>query len=539
MTPTPDQPQAREPKEALGRVASGGLAWMSLTTAITRAMAMGSWVILAALLSPSELGVYGAALAVAGFVERFRDGGVRDLLIQSSEKYRELSGSAFWLMFCINLVVGLTLGGVGEGMGAAYAQSGFVATRWEFSSLVWVIALGIPLGTPASILTARLRIDLRFKQLGAMYTASALVRYVGQIAMALMGFGAMSIVAPMVASLLIEGVVAYAYTRDTPWMRRPDTRQWWPLFSRSIWVSLGSVANGVTNQGYALPAGLFMASAALGVFTFSLQMLTQVEMLVAISLMSVLFPILARLNGNPARQGQAVIRTIRALMLLSAPGCVGAAVVFPALEALVFGGKWSGAAWALTALAAAYPLRAIMIGVPVPLLQAQGRFRALFFFWLWNGLALTVAAGVGAWALGTPSGLAMSVGIVMSVSSVASIVWAVGSVGVGAGTAIRAMARSYMIAVALGAALMALDGWMSSRGAWPALGQVRVRGHGVPLGEALRAVTLGAVYAGSYAVAVRLWARTHLVDTLAVAPRRVGVLMARALRLEGAPERGS
>lgn len=548
--PPPDAvPPAPPSPPSLTAVAGAGATWMLLNVGATKILAIAAQFVLLGVLSKAEFGVYGVALAISMFIQTFRDGGVRELLVQQAHRYRELVGPTFWFALAVNLGVAALLGLAGEGVTRVILLANprfFEETGPRvLPNVVWIMAASIPLGTLSAVLQARLRIDLRFAAISGLTTLSALFRYSGQIGLALAGFGIYSLVIPMVAVVLVESVHAFLLTRERPWAGPPRPQLWRGIVRTSLWVTLGSLATGVANNGYNLATGLFMTSAAVGVYVTAQQFHMQVEMVIGFTLMQVMFPILARLNADSARQGEAALRVAGVLALFSAPACLGLAVLFPALELILFAGKWAESAAPLAVLALFYPIRAVFVGVPSPLLQAQGRFKDFCLLWSFNGLGLLAAAAAGAAAFGTPTAVAWCIGIVLGALCLASTARVLAQAGIAPARTIAAVLQPLLLALAVALAVHAADRFALSPALarsslapppaptpdWPTTNAPPPPPQDIRWDQVVRLGVLGPAYALLFVLAARLFAAARLRDTLRALPPRLAAPAGRLLLL--------
>lgn len=539
--PAPGHASSRAPAptpspapQGYGQVARRGLVLTMVSFAVNKGFVTLAQLVLAIALTPSEYGLYAVAFSISLFIQTFRDGGVRELLTQQPKRYHELEGSLFWLSVTINMIVALILGIAGEVVARVYVSQGRLAHVEDLTTLVWVMAAAVPLGSPTVVLHAKLRIDLNFRAQAWFTIISGVVRYGGQIALALLDFGAMSIVLPTVAVALAETAFCVVVTGRMPWLGKPETWRWRGVIAQTIWVIGASTAAGVANAGYMLVVGLFVPQADLGVYFFAVQLLMQIETLVGQSIVTVMFPIMARMQGEPARQGSAAIRVVRATGLVVAPLAVLLGVLWPAIDLVVFQGKWALAATPILILGMFYPIRTIMVAVPNAALQATGRFREWFFLWLTTGVGLLVVAGIAGWALRDVDALAWCVGAFLALSGLYFTVTVVHRLHVRRREIILSSLLTPLIAAGVGVGCVVLDyavlrPWLYGEGLNLRVGPGARRALMEP--ALIRAVVLGGGFLIVYGLAVRTLAQHQVHEALQVMPARLRGPIARVLRL--------
>jgi O-antigen/teichoic acid export membrane protein len=521
----------------MGAAAARGMGWMFASNLSAKVLTVVAQVVALAVLSQEQMGLFALALAVQMFVQTFRDGGLREWLVARAERYGELSGTTYWLAFTINCAVALLLVGAGWVVGWAY----------QAPELIWLMvvsASALPLGTPAVILSAKLRLDHRFKDLARISALSAFARYSSQIVFCLTGFGAMAMVLPIVVNTVVEWwlTIRAERTPPRPWRQAAEPSRWRGILTDTIWLILASSTIGIVNQGYLALSGF--EKAELGQYNTAVLVLMQVETLLTMSIMAVALPVFTRQRDDTPRLASTALRLVRSMALLGAVLCGGAAVTFPHIETAVFGGKWSEVALPLAILAVAYPLRTILLCVPHCLLQAQHRFRDLFFLWLRNCIGLLTVTLLAGRLWPTPTGLATFVAAYLALTSLLSTTLTLRPLGISATSTLRACLAALLLAGLAGAAA-----WATGRVATPTvalladtLAPARALADGLigppepsRLAVLIRGGVLAAVCGGVFSVLMvallRLVLPGHLRDLLGVLPARLAGPAGKVLRL--------
>ncbi len=442
---------------AMGASVGRGVAWMVLNTGWSRAMSFAAQYFLARWLSKDDFGIYSVAISFGVFVQFFKDGGGRQLLIQKgAPAYPGLAGSVFWLALIFNTLAGGVLAALAPAVARAYANPVYL-------NMLLLIALSMPLSTPGAILSAKLWIDLRAGPYCMIQMGSALVRYGGAVVLAKLGFGPMSWAWPLVGLAVFEAIAYLMVTRDVAWLRRPDAALWPGLIATSKWVMLLALALAMFNQGAFLIIGKMATEEAAGVFFFASQIVMQVEMLVAFNLHQVLFPTLVRLNAEPARQREAVVRSLRTLTLLAAPAGLAVALVFEPLQRFLWPGsspgigKWEDAVLPVQVLAVFMSAR-VLYAIPDAIFQARGRFKRLSLMVLLLGLGAMIAASAGCYFGGaTPLAISLWVGMYLAIACVAFAMTALMVVGVTPAALLGAIAPAWTLAALAAAITWSLD----------------------------------------------------------------------------------
>lgn len=519
MNPSqPDQPPGPAPAAAptappLGRTVGRGAAWMVAGTVGTRVLSFFAQIALGWFLAKGDWGIYGIAASVAFFLQVFRDGGVRQLLVQRGPaEYESLAGPVFWMAAAFNTATALLLCAAAPVVAAAYGDHRLVG-------LFLVMAAAVPLGTPGVVSSARLRIDLRFGTLTRLAVYSAAIRYAGSVGLAWMGAGPLAFVLPLPVMAAFESLYCGWQTGERPWRRPAEVRRWPALFGESKWLIVLAVAMIALDAGDYPVIGLFFLPEQVGEYYFAYQLVAQTGALLAANVESVLLPALTRLGAEPARRREAIARSLCALALLATPASLLLGALFAPLELLLWKGKWAGAAPAVHAMALFYPGRALFV-VASSYLLAVGRFRA--------AALLTLALGGGRMLAALLAGaLTRDIG---------TVAWIVGGC-LGAGSMIALAVTLRHAGLPSRALLVAtLPAWLlATAAAAAALGVDALLATAPPLA---RLAADGAVGALVFGLLARALLPHHLADALAALPLRARPLFLGLLRLrDGAPNR--
>ncbi len=498
MTHAPDVTIATDaPPAAIGRTVGRGATWMVLNTAGGRAALLASQLGLGWLLSEQDFGIYGKAIGLAVFVQCLRDGGATQFLIQrGAAEYLRLRGPVFWLAFTANCVVALALFVVGA---LAHANDPQVAR------LLWVLAVSFPFSTFASICLARLTIDLRFEQIARLQFFSAMIRYGGMLALAAVGMGPLSFVLPVLVTTLFEGVYGLAAVREQPWRDPAAVRRWLSFLDQTKWLLMNGLASGVINYGVFPILALLLSTSQVGVYVFATQLALQLLLMLAVNFDAVLFPALQRLNAEPERQREALVRALRTAMLTMAPLSLLLVAAFDPVERFLWHGRWHSAVAAVLVLSIFFPFRGASV-VYTSALRARGRFRVLCLLELAVAIGMLAAACMGAALYDSPTGVAWVVGPFYGAVSLVLLVLVLGRWGVPSRRVLGAVLPSWSLCTALALLCLLLQTLLPKE-----------------LPSFVTAIVCATTFGVLWAVATRLFLREHLRDALNVLPARLAL----------------
>ena len=130
----------------------------------------------------------------------------------------------------------------------------------------------------------------------------------------------------------------------------------------------------VARNGDYFVLGRMLLKAVVGPYFFAYLVTTQVTGLIALNLRHVLFPVMTRMVDHPARQAQAINRSIRLLTLVATPASMLVALAIGPLEQLIYRGEWAAAVPLVKIFALVAPIL-MLTDVSHAALLAKGRFR--------------------------------------------------------------------------------------------------------------------------------------------------------------------
>ncbi len=517
---TADTAPTPTPAPALGAKVGGGMSWMLLATGVTKLSTFFAQAVLGWILIQKDFGLFAIATTVAGFVMVCRDAGMRELLTQRAhESYDDLAGPAHWFALSYNLLAAAVL------VGISYPLSVHVYEDPRLVQMLWIMALAIPLSTPAGILMAKLRADLRFGTVSWIAGSSALFRQIATVALALWGFGELSLAIPVALAALYDTVVCWIVTRDRFYARPAQPRRWPALFKEAKWLMFGSLGNFALDFGPYLLMGVFISSAVVGSYFFAYQITAQIGVLLSYNLQLVLFPALTRLNKEPERQRAAMLRALRALMLVGSISSLGLAAVIIPMEDLIWRGRWAPESLVVIVFGVFFPWR-ITYGLCAAMLMARGRFQAYAWMTAIEGVGLIVFSTVASAITPDPVLIALATGIWLLIARLGSTLWLVRQVGATASESLRSLMPAWLFAILAGLLGLAADRFILA----PYMEPLPPEPTRTMLNVA-RILLAGSVCALTFLALTRFRLKDQLRETVAAFPGPIRTLGFRILRL--------
>ncbi len=455
--PAANSPSGEPAAEAsVGDKALSGSVWLIGATGTAKALGFACQLALAWFLTKRDYGVYAIAISLSVFLSALRDGGLQFVLEQRRNQFDRFAGPVFWMMLAINTATGLLIALVAYPAARLYQIP-------ELGGVITLFAISIPLMTLPSVLTVRLAVDLKFRQLGLIQVLSATIRNALLLLFAWLGFGARSFLLPLLVTSVTDSFMLWMATRYPVWRMPPRFRLWRELFAAGRWVLLGTFAIGFGNNGAYFIMGKFLPSELIGTYFFAYQIVVQLGVLLSDNIYQVLVASFVRLNGDLPRIRAAVPRALGMVVLIGAVASTSIAAIYAPLERELWHGKWSAATVAVYILAVGWPAAAGM-SVLRALQMATGRFRQWGVVPL-AGSAVSVAGTVVGASLGgsaITAAIGFSVGALIGAALNAAV--ALPRIGVRAMDAVGATLRPWLIVVVVAAASRWLgatvrDGW--------------------------------------------------------------------------------
>jgi O-antigen/teichoic acid export membrane protein len=291
-----------------------------------------SVMILARILSPSEIGTFSLAAMLMAMLHMFRDFGVSQYVIQA----RELSFAKLQSTMGVAILLAL-------GAGAAlFALSGPVSRFYanaDLREVMMVMSASFVISPFGAVTASVLR---RQNQLTAMFfvrTIGALCQVGVAVTLALHGAGAISLAWGNFAGILAFGVVASVLRpAGMPWM--PRFRNMGAILSFGSVSSLGNLAGLAGTNMPELIVGKVMNMAAVGYFSRATGLVQLFSYLITNALTPLTLPYFAQVRRDGRPLAEPYLQAVSQLTALAWPFfCVLLVLAYPVTRTL-YGAQW-------------------------------------------------------------------------------------------------------------------------------------------------------------------------------------------------------
>ena len=309
-----------------------GLVW-SFTSQIVKVG--GQFIItitLMRLLSPSDFGFLGMAMAFTGFAAVFSDMGIGSALIQKQDTDENHLSSAFWL----NIVVGISLTFIMITVSPLIAR--FYNTP-QLEPIIMVMSLNFFLASFSVVQRALLTKEMDFKRLIARDIIAVIAGGSVGIALAYYGFGIWSLVYQILAYTIINNIILW---NISPWKPKMlfSRRAINDIFTYSANLTGFNIINYLARNVDYLLIGKFLGAEALGFYALAYKLMMVPLQNISAVISKVTFPAYSRIQNDIKKLSEVYLKTVKAVSLITFPMMFGLFVVAPEFVIVIFGPKW-------------------------------------------------------------------------------------------------------------------------------------------------------------------------------------------------------
>lgn len=372
---------------------------------------LGSTVILARLLNPTDYGLVVMVLAVVGVGEIFRDFGLSMAALQAKTLSQAQQSNLFWINATVGLALGLIAFAASYPLSIFYGQSDVVA-------ITQALSLTFVLGGLSTQFKVRINRDLRFVALAVADLLPYALGIIGAIVIALIYANFWALVAQQLIVAAATLVISVILTRWRPGLPRRVPMDGLISFGASFAGT--QIISYLTRNIDSLLIGKVWGSTALGYYdrAYNLVVLPLTQINTPMSRVAV--PVLARIADEEARFVSHLRRAqLVALYVTSSIFAILFALGTP-LIVVVLGDQWAPAGPILSILAVSGVFRSL-VQVVYWIYMSRGLAGAQLRFYL---VAQPLLVGIIACGVPFgPTGVAVAVSIGYGLFWLASLAW--------------------------------------------------------------------------------------------------------------------
>ena len=339
-------------------------------------------------LTPSEVGLFGTALAAAMMVAIFQDFGISRYVAGEPD----LDHDKLRRCFSVSIVFAFAIGAII--LALAWPAALFYGDPRLFPILAVIAGsyLLVPFGiVPAALLQRR----LDFRGLFFVNTGAAAAMAIVTISLAAAGWSAMSMAFGTVAQAAARAVIGQAMSDERPHL--PLTlRGSGPILTFGSQASALSLSGALGMRSPELIIGRLLGFAAVGLYGRAVSLSGQLRLLVSGAIGGVFFPAFARMRDRGEPFAPAYLRVVSAYSVTTWPAMAFLAAASAPVVSILYGPVWAGVAPLLMLVALSeIAFTALPLHMDVPIVL--GRMRTLLMLNLLDTAAsviLLVAASM-------------------------------------------------------------------------------------------------------------------------------------------------
>ena len=371
----------------LGRRLRVGAKWSGAEVLLNLPLRLATLAILARLLTPTEFGVFAAAVTVIEFARPLGSLSIDHALVQSKSLSAATISFASLVAIGLSSIVGLVIGFNADAVRLLYDDP-------EVPGLLTALALSVPLSAVSGLLLAVLRRKLAFRELSIAVLLSSAAAAVTSVAVAALGGGVWALVAGYYADLVLRASFALRLVRPrlVPPQLDAEARR---LLRFGSGTTLSLSLNFWALHGDYVVIGSALGTKPLGFYSRAYQLVSTVPGMLGNLHTMVLFPAFSRAQGDQTYLQKALRVGTEATAALTLPLCAWGLVLGPEVIVVLLGPGWDEAI---------VPFQILSLGVyfrtgyrfAASIVWAKGRVFALSACQGIYGLLIVVGAVLGA-----------------------------------------------------------------------------------------------------------------------------------------------
>jgi PST family polysaccharide transporter len=323
---------------SLGRQAAQGAIWNYAAFLASKGLLFVATLVLARLLTPSEFGLVSMALLVITLLDILRDFGIGSALIYQQREGVAAANMAFFLSSGIGVILflaNLLLAPLAAGF---FKTSGPAETS-TLTLLLQVLGASLLFSSLGSVHDALLQKDIDYRRRMVPEVGRTLVKGVLSVALALMGWGAWSLVIGQVVGEASATLLLWLVKRWRPSLQ-VERRLFRPMVGYGLQImGAGGLGTLLSDVDY-LVIGRLLGDAALGIYTLAFRIPELLIKNLAQAVSTVAFPVAARLQADREAMRDAYLLMQRYMLVILAPLGFGLYAVTPQLVHLLFSASW-------------------------------------------------------------------------------------------------------------------------------------------------------------------------------------------------------
>jgi O-antigen/teichoic acid export membrane protein len=407
-----------DPSRLKEKSVRGGIAVL-LSQGTSAVLQLGTLLVLARLLSPTDYGLQAMVLSLTNLVSLLKDAGLNFATVNREKVTHEQISTLFWINVALGVFLTLVVAAAGR----------FLVIFYKDPRLLWITVASSSIFLFNSLAVqhrALLDRAMRFMASSTIDISSVVAGTVVAIVMAAKGYGYWSLICQNIILSLLTAIGTWI---AIPWVPgRPRwTSQSWSMVRSGGVVTLNSITMYFAYNTEKILLGHFWGPALLGIYGRAYQLANLPVQQITNSMGSVAFPMLSRLQSDPPRLRRSYLKLHSLVVIATVPMVFGCAIFADEIVRVALGPKWRGAALILRLLSPAMLVFALMNPLSY-ILRATGKVeRSLKIALL---IAPVVILGIVVGLRYGPAGVAGGYSIAMLALWIPLVAWAKHGTGI-------------------------------------------------------------------------------------------------------------
>lgn len=369
-----------------------GVSWIGGLRAVLRGLSYIRIAIIARILSPSQVGIFGLATVVFALIELITETGINIFLIQRKEEIEKYIDTAWVTSIARGFIIGLVLFLMSPVI-ASFFNAPDVLLLMRILSITPILRGFI---NPSIVTFSR---ELHFHKEFFYRSSIFLVETILSITLLFVFRAPVALVLGLVGGALFEVCVSHLFVKPTPRFafNREILRQ---VLHSGKWLTVTGISTYLYQNFDNIVVGKLLGTSALGIYDYAykLSMLPITE--VSDIIVTVTFPMFVKISQDKQRLKIAYLKSLLVVSIVVIPISTILFLFPKEIILFVLGPKWLAGAPVLQVLAILGMVRAIFNTTTSPFyaLEKQHLITITSLISL-SGLALTIVPFISMWGL--------------------------------------------------------------------------------------------------------------------------------------------
>lgn len=299
-------------------------------------ISLGSQVVLARLLFPSDFGLIAMVYPIIGLVQVFNDIGLGQVIVQRPFLEQKNVSSLFWVNIALSIALTIFVTLLSPFAAWIYGEPRVAGIMTSLALILPIAALGIH---PVALLTRQ----MKFGVLACIEVGASLIGLVVTITAAWFGLSYWSLILGQLCSTIGNNTFSWLSCKWRP-SRPAELGNVWADLKFGGNVTGANLANFITTSSDNIIIGLNNGEIALGLYDRSYRLVVQPVSQMIAPISRVALPLLSRLSDRPQEYRVTYFRIARLLMLFTVPGMLVCIIHAQTIIDTFLGTRWHSAA---------------------------------------------------------------------------------------------------------------------------------------------------------------------------------------------------